>query len=59
MEWVNFIDEKPKENGFHFWLGKSNYGGYNYYDVNHGFDFPDEVPVNKVDEQNLKWLKDE
>lgn len=59
IRWVNYNEEKPKQNGLYFWMGKSNYGGYSFYDINHGFDFPDDVPTNKVDEQYLKWFKDE
>ena len=60
MIWVSIQKRKPKTSGHYYWKGKSNYGGRAYYDddINY-FDFDENIPVNKVDEENLFWLDEE
>ena len=60
MTWVSIEKRKPKKSGYYYWKGKSNYGGFTYYDEEEQcFDLDDSIPVNKVDESNLYWLDEE
>jgi hypothetical protein len=66
MKWVSIQKRKPKTAGNYYWKGKSNYGGLAYYNPKNnegnneeGFDFDDNIPVNKVDEDYLYWLDEE
>ena len=66
--WVSINDREPPINGFYYWKGKGNYGGYDYYycevegeiegeGKSRGhFEFSNSVPVNKVDREYLLWL---
>lgn len=56
MVWVSILKRKPTKEGCYYWLGKSNYGGRTYYDLEHGFEFYVDVPVNKVSDEHLFWL---
>lgn len=60
MQWIEFSKRKPKKSKKYFWLGKSDYGGYTYYDVDlDKWSFDNDVPVNKVSEDYLMWLDEE
>lgn len=60
---VSIQKRKPPKSGYYYWKGKSNYGGKALYmtDSNepHGFEFSEEIPSNKVDEDYLYWLDEE
>jgi hypothetical protein len=56
MQWVLMAERKPAKDGYYYWKGKSNYGGFCYYYEEGGFDFDMSIPVNKVDEDSLMWL---
>lgn len=57
MAWVSIKKRKPIKSEVYYWIGKSNYGGRDYFDVSENrFLFNDDVPVNKVSEDNLYWL---
>jgi len=62
MIWVSMQKRKPKKSGYYYWKGKGNYGGRSYYDVEdeiNQFDFNEDIPSNKVDEEYLYWLDEE
>jgi len=42
MTWVSILKRKPTKEGYYYWLGKSNYGGRTYYDLENGFEFDGE-----------------
>lgn len=57
MEWVAFVDRKPKTSGWHIWRGILGYGGYNYYNKEtNSFDIVEYIPYNKYSIEELMWL---
>lgn len=54
------LKRKPIKSDDYYWKGKSNYGGKDYYDIDtQSFTFDKDIPVNKVDDDNLYWLDEE
>ncbi len=54
--WVSVLKRLPTEEGYYYWLGKSRYGGKVYFDIEEGFQFDNNIPVNKISEAHLYWL---
>lgn len=60
MIWISVKERRPAESGYYYWKGRGHYGGRAYYCTDlQGFEFDSDVPVNKVDESNLRWLDEE
>jgi hypothetical protein len=60
MKWVSVLVRKPEVEGQYYWKGKSGYGGTAVFnpdsEINSGFDFGYDIPVNKIDPVYLYWL---
>jgi len=57
MKWVSVLDRKPKESGYYFWKGKGTWKGVVWFELNSEiFQFDENIPLNKVDENYLHWL---
>ena len=64
MKWVSILEAKPPKPGHYYWQGKSGHGGYAHYSGEiqegfehfHGFDLPEDTPVNKISDGYFCWL---
>lgn len=60
MTWVSIKERKPKQSGCYFWKGKGRYGGFDFYHIDFGFQFDENITYNKIGgEDYLCWLDED